>query len=842
MTLKSGQSLGPHQILEPIGAGGQGEVYKARDTRLNRTVAIKVLPEESSNPELKQRFEREAQSIAALNHPHICTLYDVGHQDGIDFLVMEYLEGESLAERLARGQIVLAEALTYALQIADALDKAHRQGIVHRDLKPGNIMITKSGAKLLDFGLARLRQPAPTPAFTVSTVPTEKSGLTIQGAILGTLQYMSPEQLEGKEADARTDIFAFGAVLYEMITGKKAFEGKSQVSLIGAILERDPAPVSTIEPASPAMLDSVIKKCLAKEPDDRWQSAGDVATALQWVAQAPGAMPAVGVEAPAKPARRSRLVASLLVASIALAAALIYQYRSAAQPELVRFFVAAPDKTVFFSAVTNGIGHTGGRISPNGRKIAFTARDETGKVMLWVRSLDTLTAQVLPGTEGSGLPFWSPDSRTIGFFTRDKLKKIDVDGGPPVTLCDVAQGKGGTWNQDGVILFGGGTNAPIFRVSSAGGQPVQITKPVPPHTGHRYPSFLPDGKHYFYFTTGVIETFLGSLDSTEAQKFVPADSQVVYAPPGYVLFVRQGTLMAQPFDAQKLKLTGEAVPVAEQVATGGAGAFSVSDTGTLLYRTGPGNADATFRLTWLDRTGKTIETAGAPGGYLGPDLSPDGKLIAVHRHEGNGGDAWIVESTGGKTTRLTFDATQDNSNPIWSPDGRQIAYESLRNKKWGIYVKASNGTGTEDLLVDSETMIVPMSWSQDGKTILYNKFTGEIPGIWAISLMDRKTFAVVNTPFFEIYPQISPDGKYFAYTSNNSGKAEIYVQTFPPGGGKWQISTNGGALPRWRHDGKELFFMEPGRRQDVVFRNRHHGIEIRIRCAPGPFQYDFCKR
>jgi serine/threonine protein kinase len=575
MALAAGTLLGPHRLVSLIGAGGMGEVYKATDTRLNRTVAIKVLsPHFSENPELKQRFAQEAQTIASLKHPHICVLYDVGNQDGVDYLVMEYLEGESLAERLSRGPLPLDQALKLAREISDALDKAHRQGVVHRDCKPGNIMMTKAGAKLLDFGLARLKQPGPAPAFAaLSSLPTERSGLTATGTILGTLQYMAPEQLEGKEADSRTDIFAFGAVLYETVTGKKAFEGKSQVSLIGAILEREPPPIATLQPASPPALDLVIKRCLAKDPDERWQSAGDLAVGLNWLTD-----PAIasGGQTLSKPARRSRLwpsvagVSSLI--AIALAAMLVYDYLAPRESAAVRFFISAPDKTVFESGVAPGNnGYTGGSISPDARKLAFTARDEAGKVMLWVRAMDTLAAETLPGTDGAAMPFWSPDSRSIAFFAQGKLKKIDVEGGPPLTLSDAPNPRGmGSWNQDSVIVFGPANDGPLSRVSSSGGQPVAVTQLSSGVTGHRFPSFLPDGRHFFYFANGPSAestgVFIGSLDSLESRRLLAADSPAVFAQPGYALFIRQGTLLAQPFDAEKLQLNGEAVPIAEQVA------------------------------------------------------------------------------------------------------------------------------------------------------------------------------------------------------------------------------------------------------------------------------------
>jgi eukaryotic-like serine/threonine-protein kinase len=805
MALQPGQLLGPHEILAPIGAGGMGEVYRARDTRLNRTVAIKVLPEHAANAELRQRFEREAQTIATLNHQHICTLYDVGHQDGVDFLVMEYLEGETLADRLTRGPLPVEQALKYAIEIADALDRAHRQGVIHRDLKPANIMLTKSGTKLLDFGLARLKEPGPAATFTaISNLATGKSGLTAQGTIIGTLQYMAPEQLEGQEADARTDIFSFGGVLYEMITGKKAFEGRSQVSLISAILEREPIPISTIQPASPLALDRLISRCLAKDPDQRWQTMTDLAAELTWLADAnKSTRQTQSLHERVSTSRRASfwMITAAVFFLAALGFAGLWLYRPQEPPEVVRFSIPPPEKALLDSP---------GSISPDGRRIAFTARDSAGKLLLWIRPLDSSTAHTLSGTDDAFLPFWSPDSRTVAFFSQGKLKKIDVGGGPPQTLCDAPDGRGGSWNNDGVIVFAPNVVGPLHRVSSSGGRSVAVTMLTPSETFHRFPSFLPDGKHFLYHSRdepGTKSIFVGSLDTTKATPLLAADSAAIYSSPRYLLFVQQDTLLAQPFDLRQLRVTGETIPVAEQVGVYLNGiAASVSGNGTLIFRNGP-SAIGNLQLGWFDRAGKLIESIGIPGGYFGVDVASEGKRIAVHRHDGNGGDIWVVDSANAQMRRLTFDASQENSSPVWSPDGTRIAFASLRGGKWGIYQKLASGTGNEELLTESELQKMPMSWSPDAKFLVYwlnDPKSGA--DLWVLPMNgERKPFPFLTDPSDQRLPQISPDGKWIAYRSNETGRQEIYVRPFPTGEGRWQISPNGGSSARWRADGKELF-------------------------------------
>jgi eukaryotic-like serine/threonine-protein kinase len=808
VALSAGTHLGPYQILVPIGAGGMGEVYKASDSRLNRTVAIKVLPPQSSkNPEMKQRFEREAQAIAGLNHPHICTLHDVGHQDGIDYLVMEYLEGETLAHRLERGALRLDEALKAAVEIADALDKAHRQGVVHRDLKPSNVMLAKSGTKLLDFGLAKLTEPQRPAA--VSTLAT-RTDLTAQGTILGTLQYMAPEQLEGGEADSRTDIFAFGVVLYEMVTGRKAFDGKSQASLISAIMSSDPQPPSSLQPMTPPLLDHVVKTCLAKDPELRWQTARDLLTQLKWIAQ--GATQ-LGLPVPVAARRRKRervlwtLLGLAMVAVIVLAVPAFLYVRGPEQPDEVRFLASVP-------AMPNAIAIA---VSPDGRWIAYAAATAAGRTSLFVRPIGSIAPQLLVGTEGGPIaPFWSPDSRSIGFFVGGRLKKVDVSGGPPQTICDAGSTWGGTWNSDGIIVFS--SNNLLYRVSASGGVPTPITSldQSQGETGHYAPYFLPDGRHYLYLVWSADASnsalYVGLLDSMERVRLMAAESMAAYAEPGYILFQRQGTLFAQMFDPKRLQVTGEQVRIADAVITnpgvGRRSAFAVSRNNTLIYRSDNGTTENDSQFVWFDRSGKQIANAGKPGPYAASfDLSPDAKrIVATRRDSGNLGDVWVIEWARDIATRLTFDPVADN-DPIWSPDGLRVAFDSNRKGSNDIFVKNVSGTAEEESVLSSVENEYAEDWSRDGRYIAYvYKANGE--SLNALPLFgDRKPFTVVKSPFPKDEPHFSFDGKWLAYASNESGTWQVYVVSFPTADQKYQISTDGGSQPRWRSDGKELYYL-----------------------------------
>jgi len=824
MTLAQGTRLGPYEILASVGAGGMGEVYKARDTRLDRTVAVKVLPSHlSDNPEVRQRFDREARTISSLSHPHICALHDVGHQDGIDYLVMEFLEGETLTDRLARGALPAEQVLRYGIEIADALDKAHRQGIVHRDLKPGNIMLTKSGVKLVDFGLAKLAAVSPASS-SVSILQTQAGlNLTQEGTILGTFQYMAPEQLEGKEADGRSDIFAFGAVLYEMATGQKAFAGKSQASLIASILSAEPPPISTVSPMTPPALDRVVKTCLAKDPDDRWQTAHDVMLQLKWIAEG-GSL--AGVPAPLVARRKSRerlawgVAAVLALVTAALAAALLARPR--AVPRLVRSSLLSPEKTTYHF-VSDGAGPPA--LSPDGLQIAFTARDSSGKTSIWVRSLDSPAARELTGTESAMYPFWSPDGRHLGFFAGGKLKKIEAAGGPALALCDAADARGGTWSRDGVIVFEPHFREPLFRVSANGGKVAAVTKfdESRRETTHRFPLFLPDGKHFLYeaasHTVGTDSElhaiYFGSLDGAPPKHVVNARSRPAYAA-GHLLFVRQKTLMAQPFDPGSGKVSGEAFPIVGNVQEDPGfytAVFTVSDNGVLAYQQSGGSVDQ-FQLVWFDRGGKKLEELGAKGNVWTPRLSHDGRRVVFTI--GDPGDLWLEDLSRHVATRITFDPAEDN-NPIWSPDDSRIYFLSMRSGGGDIYGKPSSGTGSDELAFSSAAVKAPGSFSPDGRYLLFSALNPKTKwDLELLSLPERKGTTFLKTNFDENLGDFSPDGHWIVYASNESGRYEVYVQPFPGPGGKWQISTSGGSMPVWRRDSKEIFYLAADRKLMAV--------------------------
>jgi Tol biopolymer transport system component len=819
MTIAAGSRLGPYEIVSPVGAGGMGEVYRARDTRLERTVAVKVLPEHlSSSAEVRQRFEREAKTISQLSHPHICALYDVGNQDGVEYLVMEFLAGETLADRLLKGPLPAEQTLRYGIEIADALDKAHRQGIVHRDLKPGNVMLTKSGVKLLDFGLAKAVAPAG-PASVLTSFPTMAGGanLTQEGTILGTFQYMAPEQLEGKEADVRSDIFALGAVLYEMATGKKAFSGASQASLIAAILEREPPAISTVQPMAPPALDRVVKTCLAKDPENRFQTAHDIKLQLQWIAE--GGSQA-GVPAPVAARRRTRerlwmsVAALLAVLTAALGFLLLRGLREPAR--VLRSSIAPPAGGAFWlDPATPGPP----AVSPDGRRIAFSARSADGKTLLYVRSLDAVDAAALPGTDNAQYPFWSPDSRTIGFFTGGKLKAVEAEGGPPVTVCSTDEdAKGGSWNRDGTIIFARGSASTLSRVPAGGGEPVEITHfdAGRRDDSHRHPRFLPDGKHFLYLARSPNAAVQGhaivvaSLNGGSEKVLLHSPADAEYAS-GHLIFLRERTLMARPFDPGRLAFTGDAFPLAENISVlsmaAATGVFSASQNGVLIYQTSLG--PATSKLVWLDRDGKPQGTLGESADFVEVSLSPDGKRAAATIRDAASGnrDVWIYDLARNLGTRFTFDPSNENS-PLWSPDGDWLAYSSSRKGHEDIYRKAVAGSSEEELLVESKTDKEPFAWSPDGRFLAYTGIEKDTKyDIFVLPLDgDRKPQVFLQTPFAEYPAAFSPDGRWLVYGSDESGKLQLYVTSFPRPGRKWQVSREEGAYAYWSKDGKEILY------------------------------------
>jgi Tol biopolymer transport system component/predicted Ser/Thr protein kinase len=819
MTVAAGSRLGPYEVLSPLGAGGMGEVWKARDTRLERTVAIKVLPELlSRSEEIRQRFEREAKTISSLSHPHICALYDVGNQDGTEYLVMEYLEGETLTDRLSRGPLPPEQVLRFGIEIADALDKAHRQGIVHRDLKPGNIMLTKSGVKLLDFGLAKAIQPISSNS-SLSVLPTQAGmNLTQEGTILGTFQYMAPEQLEGKEADVRSDIFAFGAVLYEMATGQKAFAGKSQASLIASILEREPAPISTVQPMAPPALDRVVKTCLAKDPEERWQTAHDVALQLRWIAEG-GSQAGVPAPVAARRRNRERLWMSAAVVFAAAAAALaLFLARNLREPaRVVRSAIAPPEGAAFWLDPSTPGPPV---LSPDGRKLAFSARGPDGKIRLHVRPLDAVDARVFPGTEDAQYPFWSPDSRSIGFFAGGKLKAVEADGGPPVTLCSTADDpKGGTWSPAGVIVFARGSATSLFRIPAGGGEPVEITRfdAKRGDNSHRHPRFLPDGRHFLYLArspsaaTEGHAVVVASLDGGPEKVLLRSPAAAEYAS-GHLLFLRERTLMARPFNAGRLAFTGDAFPLAENALllslTAAAGVFSASQNGVLVYQTSQGQP--TSKLQWLGRDGSAQGgPLGEPADYTEMAISPDGRrVVATIRDPTTGNrDLWTFDVSRNLGSRFTFDPGNETS-PVWSPDGNWLAFSSSRKGHDDISRKALSGSSEEELLLESKSDKSPGAFSPDGKYLAYvDNGKDTKADIFILPLEgERKPQVFLQTPFVEYPGAFSPDGRWLAYGSNESGKFHIYVTSFPRPGRKWQVSREEGAYAYWSVDGKEVIY------------------------------------
>jgi eukaryotic-like serine/threonine-protein kinase len=816
MAILPGRRLGPFEILSAIGAGGMGEVYKARDTRLDRTVAIKVLPPHlADRAELRERFEREAKTIASLNHPHICTLYDTGHQDEIDFLVMEYIEGETLARRLVKGPLPLEQVLQYSIEIADALDKAHRKGVTHRDLKPGNIMLTKSGTKLLDFGLAKLKQEVAPANVPLSELPTAKDPLTAEGSIVGTMQYMAPEQLEGKEVDARTDIFALGVVVYEMATGKRAFEGKSQASLMVAILERETPPMSSLQPMTPPAFDRVVKKCLAKEPEKRWQAASDVCDELKWIAESSSQI----MSAPTTTAKgihvlgRRALILSLGIFLLGLAVASLATWNLKPSPPptprpVSRYVITLPPGQQLAGLDSDYAAV----LSPDGTHLAYVAT-QGGIQQVYLRAMDSLEARPIPSTEGAVNPFFSPDGQWLGFFGGGKLKKVSVSGGAALTLGDAAFPYGASWSSQGIIAFAPATVSALSQMPDAGGASQPLTHFEKADVSHRWPEFLPGGKAVLFgagnngvdFTNA--EVAVQTVGTGERRNLVQGGTNPRYAPSGHMVYAQSGSLMAVPFDPQRLTATGAAVPVVEgvlQSLSSGAAQYSFSSTGSLVYISG-GVQSAQNRLVWVSRNGAEQALAAPAHAYVFPRLSPDGRRVAVAIQEQDS-QLWLYDLSRETLTRFTF-VGSTNQNANWTPDGKRIVFLSNREGPLNSFWQLADGSGGLERLTTSVYANVPMSWSPDGQLLTFievNPTTGL--DIWVMRMSDRKAQPFLRTPFNESAPRFSPDGRWLAYISDESGRFEIYVQPYPGPGGKWQISTEGGREPAWNPNGRELFY------------------------------------
>jgi eukaryotic-like serine/threonine-protein kinase len=802
LTLSPGTRLGAYEIVSLVGSGGMGEVYRANDTRLDRTVAIKVVGGRVTiNTEFRLRFEREARHIAALNHPRICTLFDVGHQDEISFLVMEYLEGETLSHRLRKGPVSLEQTLKIGIEVCDALASAHRHGIVHRDLKPGNVMLTKSGAKLLDFGLAMSKAPLMNSPLDETVSPTQAHRMVAEDILIGTLPYMAPEQISGGRIDDRTDIFAFGALLYELATGQRAFEGDDRGDLIVKILDRNPLALSERVTTVPPAFERVVKKCMAKDPDERWQSARDLLDELKWIdAMRPSATVAPG--APGRRSRRFTLVAAAAVTIGALGAAAGYFTSPAKQPPVVKLALLPPDGAQFGNYA----------VSPDGTRVVFAALSG-GVTQLWTRSLDALTAQPLAGTTDPHDPVWSPDGQWIAFFADAKLKRIAASGGSVQTICDAPDGRGASWNDSGVIVFAANILGALSKVPASGGKPTAVTTldAGRQEDSHRQPFFLPDGRHFLFIARSAkredSRVDIGSLDSAERIPLLNIESKAVYTPPGYVLFLSGGTeggLMALPFDARRLRASGDPIPVDAQMPFD-VSSFSASSTGVLAFTSVP-----VHRLMWFDRSGKPLPIASSADRISNIGLSADATRVAARRFFQGNYDIWVIDVARGITSRVTSSPAPDGA-PVWSPDGERIAFSSERGKAGSIYVAEASGTGGEELVLSSDQPNDPTDWSPDGRFILFTRQDPvTLKDLWALPLFgDRRAFPLLQTQFIEEQAHLSPDGQWIAYVSNESGKWEVYLQTFPRSSGKRQVSTAGGSQPRWRRDGRELYFVDP---------------------------------
>ena len=810
MPLTPGARVGPYEILSALGAGGMGEVYRARDTKLGRDVALKFLPAELANDvDRLRRFELEARSASALNHPAIVVIYDLGQVESQPYISMELVEGQTLRQLLQAGSMPPRRALQVAAPIADGLAKAHEAGIVHRDLKPDNLMISRDGfAKILDFGLAKLAGDADSQA-ALQTM-TEH---TRPGSVMGTVGYMSPEQASGGAADHRSDQFSFGLVLYEMLTGQRAFTRRTAVETLSAIIRDDPVPVGQLNPSVPAPLRWIVERCLAKAPADRYEStrdlARDLATARDHFSEltASGAT-AVSAVPPRVRVRKRELVAWVLVATLGLAslALLLQTARTTADRGRTVRFTIAPPKNVNF---TSSIGNSPFAVSPDGRHLAFSGIGADKRRLLWLHSFDSTVARPIPGTEGALGPFWSPDSLGVGFFSDNRLKRVSISGGDVATICEARFGAGATWNRDGVILFAPGIDTGLFRVSAAGGTPTPVTTLHAEESAHAQPLFLPDGRHFLFGIIGgtTAGEYVASLDSPERRRFAQEVSMLGFSSPDFLFFMRDRTLMAQRFDLNRLDLTGEPIRVAEGVdSLGYSASFAVSASGALVHWTGD---ETVTQPTWFRRDGSTVGTLGPPAAYMNLALSVDGRQAAVDRFDPTPG-IWLLDRARGTTTRATAGGAYE-STPVWSPDARRFVFAAARGTPPNLYLKQIGTAGEEERLLRNILQSFPQSWSPDGRFIAYvtiDPKTGS--DIWLIPPSgDRKPTPFLQTQYDEGHARISPDGRWMAYSSNESGRTGVYVTRFPDPVGTWPVSTTGGNFPVWRRDSRELFYRAP---------------------------------
>jgi len=807
MRLSPGAKLGPYEITAPLGDGGMGEVYRARDTRLDRTVALKILAGTLSSVDDRASLEREARAVAALNHPHICTLHDVSGDSETPFLVMEYVQGETLAARLARGPLPVRDTIRCAIQIGEALDHAHRHGVLHRDLKPANIMLTKAGVKVLDFGLATLRTAAPV-QIPMDRTPRFDAQLTSERGLLGTVHYMAPERLEGREADVGSDLFAFGAVMYEMSTGRRAFESSSPAGVIADILHTDPPPASSIVPGVPATLDWVIQKGLAKTPETRWQAAGDVVEILRWMARTPAV--------PAADATRGRSWVPVAVAGVALviAAALSSSRWLRAVPEVpAMMFSIHPPATGGFTPTTSSVQTPQFALSPDGRRIVFVAALHREPSQLWIRELGALDPQPIAGTQGAEYPFWSPDSASVAFFAGGALKRTDLTGGPARVLASAIHGRGGAWSSQGVILYAPTTQDRLYAVAASGGEPSPITslEAAPGEASHRWPQFLPDGRHFIYFVQNTSAQghgiYLGDLDKSPPRRLRAAPASAVFSASGHLLFVMDDALMAAPFDWKAGRLEGEPTQIVSAVATSSSfyGAFSASQTGLVVYASG----EATSEVVWMGREGRRGASALPPGQYTDFRLSPDDQQLAIAEvdPQTRRPDIRVLDLTRGSKLRIASDAATDAS-PIWSPDGQRLVFRSNRQGVHDLFVRAANGTTESAPLFRTVNAKYPTDWTPDGASIVYHTYASATGAdIWTMKADGSQASPLLNGSFDEMQGQVAPGGAWIAYTSTETGHAEVYVRSLSDATLRWQVSAGGGRDPRWRGDAGELFYI-----------------------------------